>query len=431
MRVRRVDRRGSDPALRPAHRDDRHLRASDPSRRRPARGACRGRPSPSPEPARPSSYNALTTQRRTYASGSRARLTRGQSTYKRVSATWTTSWARCQSPPWRGPGEATCTDLPGRTPRTPRVSPSTCSHHQDENLPARGCTHLRPRLTRMKVAMATSAGTRPAERGLRRRRAGRGGAARRRRNPGHRGGLLATESPGTHTLSAPPCSGSCPANPDATWSRRSPTRSTRWPGSIATPATSRTPSVPRQPWRSSGTTRTAWTSSSSPTSSSSSTPPSPGRRCSPTRARSTRATTSRRALDGLTAGTPEYERAMLSATDELRARRNRPGGYWIAKDDPEAAAQAVTGSVASRAAGRRRPAQQRRQPDRRSLRPRGVAGRPGPDAHEGPGRDHPAGPRGRDRGRPAPTTRRLPSAISVGSPHDHRHPHHARADARR
>ena len=50
-------------------------------------------------------------------------------------------------------------------------------------------------------------------------------------------------------------------------------------------------------------------------------------------------------LQGLTTGTPEYERAMLSATEELRARRNRPGGYWIAKDDPEAAAQAVTGSV--------------------------------------------------------------------------------------
>ena len=51
------------------------------------------------------------------------------------------------------------------------------------------------------------------------------------------------------------------------------------------------------------------------------------------------------ALDGLTAGTPEHEQAMGSATEELRARRNQPGGYWIAKDDPAAAAQAVTGSV--------------------------------------------------------------------------------------
>jgi hypothetical protein len=51
------------------------------------------------------------------------------------------------------------------------------------------------------------------------------------------------------------------------------------------------------------------------------------------------------ALDGLTAGTAEHERAMRAATTELQARRNRPGGYWIAKDDPAAAAQAVTGSV--------------------------------------------------------------------------------------
>jgi hypothetical protein len=28
----------------------------------------------------------------------------------------------------------------------------------------------------------------------------------------------------------------------------------------------------------------------------------------------------------------------------LRARRNQPGGYWIAKDDPRAADEAVTGS---------------------------------------------------------------------------------------
>jgi hypothetical protein len=50
-------------------------------------------------------------------------------------------------------------------------------------------------------------------------------------------------------------------------------------------------------------------------------------------------------LDGLATGTAEHERAMQQATDDLRARRNRPGGYWIAKDDPVAAAHAVTGSV--------------------------------------------------------------------------------------
>ncbi|MPZ95583.1 MAG: hypothetical protein GEU96_11910 [Propionibacteriales bacterium] len=50
-------------------------------------------------------------------------------------------------------------------------------------------------------------------------------------------------------------------------------------------------------------------------------------------------------LRGLPTGTPEYERVKLSVIDALRARRNQSGGYWIAKDDPLAAIQAVTGSV--------------------------------------------------------------------------------------
>lgn len=50
-------------------------------------------------------------------------------------------------------------------------------------------------------------------------------------------------------------------------------------------------------------------------------------------------------LRGLPTGTPEYERTKLSVIDALRGRRNQPGGYWIAKDDPHAATQAVTGSV--------------------------------------------------------------------------------------
>jgi hypothetical protein len=50
-------------------------------------------------------------------------------------------------------------------------------------------------------------------------------------------------------------------------------------------------------------------------------------------------------LRGLPTGTPEYERARLSVIDALRARRNQSGGYWIAKDDPHAAMQAVTGNV--------------------------------------------------------------------------------------
>jgi hypothetical protein len=51
-------------------------------------------------------------------------------------------------------------------------------------------------------------------------------------------------------------------------------------------------------------------------------------------------------LHGLSAGTPEYDRARSAVVDEFRARRNQPGGYWIAKDDPQAATYAVTGSAA-------------------------------------------------------------------------------------
>jgi hypothetical protein len=53
-------------------------------------------------------------------------------------------------------------------------------------------------------------------------------------------------------------------------------------------------------------------------------------------------------LDGLAEGTADYQRAYRAAGEALRARRNRPGGYWIAKDDPGVAAEAVTGSVSLR-----------------------------------------------------------------------------------
>ncbi|SCF04224.1 Protein phosphatase 2C [Micromonospora viridifaciens] len=49
-------------------------------------------------------------------------------------------------------------------------------------------------------------------------------------------------------------------------------------------------------------------------------------------------------LDGVPEGTPEYDRIRASCVEALRARRNQPGGYWLAKDDPHAAEEAVTGS---------------------------------------------------------------------------------------
>lgn len=43
----------------------------------------------------------------------------------------------------------------------------------------------------------------------------------------------------------------------------------------------------------------------------------------------------------------ESHRDRAAVVAAFRARRNQPGGYWIAKDDPEAAAQAVVGRVPS------------------------------------------------------------------------------------
>lgn len=43
-------------------------------------------------------------------------------------------------------------------------------------------------------------------------------------------------------------------------------------------------------------------------------------------------------------GTAEYERMQDRCIEALQARRNHQGGYWIAKDDPHAAEEAVAGS---------------------------------------------------------------------------------------
>ncbi|GIG70632.1 hypothetical protein [Phytomonospora endophytica] len=45
-----------------------------------------------------------------------------------------------------------------------------------------------------------------------------------------------------------------------------------------------------------------------------------------------------------TAEGEEYERIRAEGIAAMRAARNRPGGYWIAKDDPAAAGEALTGS---------------------------------------------------------------------------------------
>ncbi|GAA0975696.1 hypothetical protein GCM10009555_034000 [Acrocarpospora macrocephala] len=46
------------------------------------------------------------------------------------------------------------------------------------------------------------------------------------------------------------------------------------------------------------------------------------------------------ALEAAAAGSEEYQRLLR----DLRANRNRPDGFWVAKDDPRAADEAITGS---------------------------------------------------------------------------------------
>ncbi|HEX5597301.1 MAG TPA: hypothetical protein VFX61_14985 [Micromonosporaceae bacterium] len=45
-------------------------------------------------------------------------------------------------------------------------------------------------------------------------------------------------------------------------------------------------------------------------------------------------------LKGIPEGSDEYRRLLL----ELRAQRNSPGGFWVAKDDPRVVNEAITGS---------------------------------------------------------------------------------------
>ncbi|GHJ43811.1 hypothetical protein Cs7R123_11530 [Catellatospora sp. TT07R-123] len=57
------------------------------------------------------------------------------------------------------------------------------------------------------------------------------------------------------------------------------------------------------------------------------------------------ATPLRRMLDALAPDTPEYTQARARAVGVMRASRNQPGGFFVAKDDPSAVAQAVAGSL--------------------------------------------------------------------------------------
>jgi Protein phosphatase 2C len=56
----------------------------------------------------------------------------------------------------------------------------------------------------------------------------------------------------------------------------------------------------------------------------------------------------RRHMDSLSGGTGEHAAAHREYVERLRAFRNRPGGFWVASSEPEAAAEAVTGSIPRR-----------------------------------------------------------------------------------
>jgi len=52
----------------------------------------------------------------------------------------------------------------------------------------------------------------------------------------------------------------------------------------------------------------------------------------------------RSALEAAAKGSAEYEQTRREGSDVMRANRNRPGGYWVAKEDPRAATEAIIGS---------------------------------------------------------------------------------------
>lgn len=53
----------------------------------------------------------------------------------------------------------------------------------------------------------------------------------------------------------------------------------------------------------------------------------------------------RRRMEALPTGTPEHQAARIEYVTLQRKLRNRSDGYWIASTDPEAAANAITGSI--------------------------------------------------------------------------------------
>ena len=51
----------------------------------------------------------------------------------------------------------------------------------------------------------------------------------------------------------------------------------------------------------------------------------------------------RAAMDALPSGSPEHVDAHREYVESLRSYRNRPGGFWVASSDPEAARESIVG----------------------------------------------------------------------------------------
>ena len=50
-------------------------------------------------------------------------------------------------------------------------------------------------------------------------------------------------------------------------------------------------------------------------------------------------------MDALPTGTPEHTAALREYVETMRSYRNRPGGFWVASVDPDAAREATSGTV--------------------------------------------------------------------------------------
>jgi hypothetical protein len=72
----------------------------------------------------------------------------------------------------------------------------------------------------------------------------------------------------------------------------------------------------------------------------------------------------RSALAALAEGSAEYEQARREGSDVMRANRNRPGGFWVARGGPPGGGRGDHRKLPHLRADRCCPAQQRSQPDR-------------------------------------------------------------------